>query len=467
MLCKGSSGEGYTIIASRLAEYAVDLGTRPLSDEVVHAAKRCLVDGFAAMICGAVNPPATLMLEALAEELDHGEAQIVPSGRRAPIRTAALINGAAAHAMEVDDIFRDAVYHPGPPVISAVLAACQGKGRDGNALLRSIIAGYEVSNRVGKAMQPAHYDYWHTTGTIGTIGAAAGVAVALRLDAAQAKHALANSVTMAAALQQAFSSDSMGKPIHAGHAAEAGAMAAILAGSGVTGAEGMFEGPRGFGNAMSRDVDWQAVVSDFEHDYTITRMTQKNHTCCGHTFAAIDSMLALKHEHALSPDDVEAIHVGTYAKGVEICGNRDPKTTYEAKFSLPYAVAVGLVLGRARFAAFSEEHLHDSRIRAVMGRITFEADAAAEAAFPNRRSATVRVRTTDGREFEHHSPTRKGDPDNPLSDTELEEKYRELVEPVTGAPVADALLGACWQLENLDDVRKLPYTPGIEVAQSA
>ena len=298
------------MIAGKLGAYAVELGTRPLSDDVLHAAKRCFLDGMAAMICGAVHPPATLITEALSEELDHGGAQIVPSGRRAPVRTAALVNGAAAHAMEVDDIFRDAVYHPGPPVISAVLAASQSAGHDGMMLLRAIIAGYEVSNRVGKAMQPAHYDYWHTTGTIGTIGAAAGCAAAMGLTAEQAKHALANAVTMAAALQQAFATDSMGKPIHAGHAAEAGAMAAMVAKHGVIGAEGMFEGPRGFGYAMSRDVDWDSAVADLESDYTITRMTQKNHTCCGHTFAAIDSIT--------SPKVIKSIEISYVPSGLNV-----------------------------------------------------------------------------------------------------------------------------------------------------
>ncbi|MDD9877327.1 MAG: MmgE/PrpD family protein [Magnetovibrio sp.] len=455
------------MIAGKLAAYAAGLGAAELPDDVVHAAKRCLIDGFAAMICGAPHPPATLMTDALADELDHGGAQIVPSGRRAPVRTAALINGAAAHAMEVDDIFRDAVYHPGPPVISAVLAAAQGAAADGGALLRAVVAGYEVSNRVGKAMQPAHYDYWHTTGTIGTIGAAAGVAWALGLDAGQTRHALANAVTMAAALQQAFATDSMGKPLHSGHAAEAGALAAMLAGKGMTGADGMFEGPRGFGAAMSRDVDWQAMLDSLDDGFTITRMTQKNHTCCGHMFAAIDAMIALKAAHGLTPDAVRSIHVGTYAKGVEICGNADPKTLYEAKFSLPYTVAIGLTEGRARFAAFTEEKLHDPGIRAVMARVQVETDAAAEDAFPNRRSATVTVTTAAGETFSHHAPTRKGDPDNPLSDAELEDKYRELVEPVIGAAPAAALLDALWRIEDCADVGALPYAAAPQAARSA
>ena len=432
------------MIAGRLGTLAVDIGERPLPDEVLHAAKRCFLDSLAAMICGASHPPASLMVDALEEELDHGRAKIIPSGRRAPIRTAALINGTSAQAMEVDDIFREAVYHPGPPVLASALAASQSFECTGDVLLRSLIAGYEVSNRVGKEMQPTHYDYWHTTGTIGTIGAAAGCAVAIKLTSVQAKHALANSVTMAAALQQSFASDAMGKPIHAGHAAEAGALAALIA--------------RGLGNAMSQDVDWEAVTANLNDVYTITRMTQKNYTCCGHVFAPIDSIIALASEHNLTVEDIASINVRTYAKSVEICGNRDPKTVYEAKFSLPYALAVGLIFRRARFNEFNHETLYDLDVRKLMSLVDFEVDADAEKRFPNSRSATVTVKTLDGRHLKHHSPTRKGDPDNPLSDSELEDKFYELVEPVIGSVVADALLTACWNLEKINNINNLPYT---------
>lgn len=443
------------MIATKFAEYAAGLIDAELDDGVWHAAKRCVLDTFAATICGAVHPPATLMAEALAEELDHGKSRLVPSGRLAPVRAAALINGAAAHAMEVDDIFRDGVYHPGPPVIPAALAACQSRGLDGERFLRAVIAGYEVSNRVAAAVQPAHYDYWHTTGTVGTIGAAAAASVALGLDAAAIKNALANSVTMAAALQQAFATDSMGKPIHAGHAAEAGAMAAMLAGQGVTGADGMFEGPRGFGNAMSRDVDWQAVADGLDGEFTIQRMTQKNHTCCGHTFAAIDGVLALREKHGLTPDDVAAMSVGTYAKGVEICGNAEPQTLYEAKFSLEYVMAAALVTGRVRFAAFTEALLADPVMRGTMAKVSRHVDEAAEAAFPGRRSAVVSITTTGGETLEHYSPTRKGDPDNPLSDSELEDKFRELSEPVIGKAAAETLRREVWEIDKAKSLSAL------------
>ncbi len=443
------------MIAGYLGGYAADLINVDFPKEVIHSTKRCILDTFAATICGAVHQPAQLMREALEEELGHGSSTLIPDGRKAPMRTAAMINGSAAHAMEVDDIFREGVYHPGPPVISAALAACQGLGRNGERFLRAVVAGYEISNRVAAAMQPAHYDFWHTTGTVGTVGSAAAVSVALGLNRAQSKHALANSVTMAAALQQAFATDSMGKPLHAGHAAEAGMTSAILAGKGMTGADGMFEGARGFGKAMGRNVDWHALVDSLETEYTICRMTQKNHTCCGHTFAAIDAVLMLAKAHELSPDDISEITVGTYAKGVEICGNPDPQTVYQAKFSIAYVISAALILGRVRFAAFKENLLHDSKMRATMAKVRCYVDEEAEAAFPNRRSAIVRIRTHANKAFKHHAVTRKGDPDNPLSDAELEEKFREFSAPVIGDSAVEKLRQAVWSIDVNENLRNI------------
>jgi 2-methylcitrate dehydratase PrpD len=262
---------------------------------------------------------------------------------------------------------------------------------------------------------------------------------------------------MAAGLQQAFCADAMGKPLHAGHAAEAGALAAILAEKGMTGAPGMLEGGLGFGNAMSCDVDWDAVSDSLANEFTITAMTQKNHTCCGHTFAAIDAVLALKAEHRLTPSDIAGISVATYRKAVELCSNADPRTVYEAKFSLPFAVAVALVTGAARFDSFRDERLRNPEIRNLMARVTTIVDADAEAAFPGRRSATMRIETTDGRLFQHCAPTRKGDPDNPLSDDELVYKYRELVTPVINKIPAEALLVELWKIDEIIDLTRLPY----------
>ena len=447
------------MIQDRLASFVAGLRDADLPPEVVTAVRQCVVDWFAAALPGGAEAPATLLIGALADELGRGRAMLFPSGLRAPLRTAALINGAASHTTEFDDIYRNAIYHPGTVVIPPALAAAQTLGASGAAFVRAVVAGYEVSNRIGAAVNPAHYAYWHTTGTVGHFGAAAADASLLGLDAEQTAHALATAATMAAGLQQAFRADAMSKPMHAGQAAANGALAAISAGAGVTGAAEMLEGRRGFGAAMSDDPDWSGAVADLGRVFTIVDTTHKAYASCGHGHAAIDAMLYLREHHGLGAGDVKRITVGTYGAALEVTGSMDPRSVFECKFSTPYCVSVALLTGRVRGEAFSARWLGDSGLRDVMSRIEMTLDAEADAAFPQRRGALVEVETTSGERLAHRSHTRKGDPDNPLSEEELTEKYWESAAPVIGRAAAGTLLAALWEVDRLDDMADLPFVP--------
>ncbi|MBT5267767.1 MAG: MmgE/PrpD family protein [Rhodospirillaceae bacterium] len=449
------------------AEFCVAAREIDLPGEAMHHAKRCLIDWMAATLPGGILPPAVPMIDALASDIGHGSARLLPSGLSATARTAALINGSAAHTVEFDDIYRDGLYHPGAPVIAAALAAAEAEGVSGDMLLRGIISGYEVSNRIAVAVNPAHYKYWHTTATVGFFGAAAATATILGLDETQSMHAMATTGTMAAGLQQVFRSDAMTKPLHSGRAAEGGLLSAEMARVGITGALDILDGEVGFGNAMSRDVDWSQAVKGLGDDYTITRMTQKNHAACGHVHAAVDGVIELTRAHSLKPEDVGAIRVGSYASSKEICGNPDPKTAFEAKFSLPYCVATALVRGSVRSAAFFPETLADPIIRTVAAKVEHTIDPGCQAAFPKARSAQVEIETTDGRKLHHHAPTRKGDPDAPLTDDELAEKYRELAEPVIGGEQSERLLAALTTVGDLASIRKLPLPSLGQVSRAA
>ena len=446
--------------ASVYARFAVSMASVPLADEVLHAARRCLIDWYSACLPGAVLAPATLLHEALRDELGAGSAhrrsRLLPDGLAASTRAAALINGVASHTVEFDDIYSAALYHPGSPVIAAALALAERERASGETLLCAIIAGYEVSNRIGAAVNPAHYSWWHTTGTVGCFGAAIAGGCVLKLDQAQMQHALNGVVSMAAGLQQAFRTDAMTKPLHAGRAAEAGVLAALGAKYGVTGAEQMLDGARGFGNAMSKDVNWDEAVQGLGEQWTIASTTQKNHGCCGRTFAAIDAVIELRNTHKLRAGDVESITVGTYAAALEICGDYRPNTGYEGKFSLPYCVAVGLIDARVRLDAFDDAHLRDGEIRELMTKVELAVDEQCQQVFPRQRSARVTIRTNDGREFKHHAKNRKGDPQAPLSDAEIVDKYRELATPVLGHGLAETLLDALWRVDVLDHVDELP-----------
>ncbi|MGH8633798.1 MAG: MmgE/PrpD family protein [Burkholderiales bacterium] len=439
------------MLLETIADYAVKEQTAKLPKEVIHHAKRAVVDWHASLLPGSRIAPATLLEQALADELDHGRARLA-SGRRATMRAAALINGAASHAVEFDDIWRDAVYHPGSPVISAALASAQAQGASGERFLRGVIVGYEVSTRIGDAVMPSHYKFWHTTGTVGTFGAAAAVATLLGCSREQFVHALGNAGTFAAGLQQAFRSEAMAKPLHGGNAAEGGALAALAAARGVTGVADILEGEVGFGAAMSVNPDWSRATRGLGSDYHITRITFKNHGCCGHNFAALDAVLALMREHGFTHRDVRKVRIATYKGGLDIVDNPRPEGDYQARFSIQYTVAHALVHGSVRLNAFAPERLGDPDVRALMQKIECVADAELSRSFPRQRAARVEIELADGRRLAHFQATRKGDPEMPLTDAELNDKYLELAAPVIGDPAARALLERLWRLEKEQNV---------------
>jgi 2-methylcitrate dehydratase PrpD len=238
----------------------------------------------------------------------------------------------------------------------------------------------------------------------------------------------------------------MSKPLHPGHAADAGALAAIGAAAGVTGALDVLHGPVGFAAATSEDTGkWEKALDGLGERFAVTAMTFKNHGCCGHIFAGLDAVAALRAEHNFGADDVEAIHLGGYGPTKEVCDRPVVGTEQEARFSAQYCMAALLVLGGVRLAAFEPEALADARIRAIMPRVTVSLDPELAADYPGRRAAKVTIKLRDGRELFRYQRTRKGDPDAPLSDRELSEKFTELAAPVTGAAAARTLLDALWQ----------------------
>ena len=409
-------------LVERFADWAVGFRKTPLSKEIVHHARRAVIDWHAALYPGMAVPPATLMKKAFAEE--------PPSPR-----LKALLEGTAAHTVEVDDIYRDGIYHPGAPTIASSRALTEK--------LRPIVVGYEISTRIGAAMGRAHYRHWHNTGTIGCFGAAAAAAEALHLDKNQFAHALATVTTFAAGLQQAFRMDSMSKPLHAGRAAEAGVEAALMAREGVTGSLDVMAG---FAAAMGDNPDWEKGLATLGREFHITRMTFKNHACCGHTFAAIDGALELKQRLQLKPEDIEQVEVATYKAGLEVAHYEEPRTPAEGRFSLKYVVATALSHGSVRLAAFEPQRLQDPLTRKLLQKISVSVDPELEAAFPAKRAARVAI-SARGRREEWLQPTRVGDPDAPLSDRMLEDKYFELVTPVLGAAKARELLERLWRLE--------------------
>ncbi len=444
--------EAPLVTANPLVALAEHAASMPISADTAHHVRRAMVDWFACLVPGARLAPATLIVAALRDERGAGRSRCYVDGELSGIRHAALINAAAAHTVEFDDIHRDSGHHPGSVTIAAALAAAQHHGVPLATLHRAIAVGFEVSCRIGMAVTPSHYRKWHTTGTVGTMGAAAAVAIVLGCDATRLAHAVALAATMTGGLQQAFRDEAMCKPFHPGHAAEAGALAAMSAAAGVRGALDVLHGPLGFAAATSEDTGkWDVGLAHLDAAPIITAITFKNHGCCGHIFPTLDALHLLRAQHGFGPDDIAAIHAGGYGPTKDICDRPDPRTEPDCRFSLQYCAAAFMVLGGVRLAAYLPENMQSPRIRALMRRVTVSLDPEIADAYPRRRPARVRVTLRDGRVLEHFQPTRKGDPDMPLSDDELSAKFRELAAPVLGNAPAEALLAGLWRGDSLPD----------------
>jgi 2-methylcitrate dehydratase PrpD len=433
------------LVVQSFAKFATHFDEASVSAEVWHHTKRAVIDWYASFYPGLDTESVRVLERVLAEDFDRGDSKLA-HGRIATTRAAALFNGTAAHAAEVDDSYREAMYHPGAATIAGALAAAESVSATGMQFLKAVVIGYEVSTRIGVAMGRPHYRYWHNTGTMGAFGAAAAAASLMKLNDVEFSNALAIAATFTAGLQQAFKSEPMAKPLHAGRAAEAGVLAAQLAKQGLLSSLDILEGELGLGNAMSEGAVWSEVASTLGHEFNITRLTFKNHIGCGHTFPSIDGAMSLKEMHDFEAADIEKIELGVYRPTLDIAGHTNPQTADEAKFSINYMVASALVFGSVRLSAFEPKRLNDPMTRSLMPRIHATLDVAVDADFPQRRSARVKIYLNDGRILEHLQPDRKGDPELPLTDSDLEGKLIELAGPVIGLAQAEALLQRIWSL---------------------
>lgn len=442
-----------TTLIQKYAEYAALEAKKDLSAETLHHAKRVVLDWFSALYPGFISEVGENIVATFEEEFGSGKSRIPNLNKTAFSSTAAWVMGTTSHAVEFDDIFRDAVYHPGVPVISAALAVADEYQRSGLEFLKAVVVGYEVSTRLGAAVQPSHYKYFHTTGTVGAIGSAAAAAFLINPnDKNIFSHAVATATTFASGLQQAFRSDAMTKALHGGHAASIGVTAAKAAAKGITGALDILEGEVGFGAALSKDPKWEKATLNLGIDYNICKMTQKNHGCCGHTFAAIDGVLEIRTQilsQNLNIDDVENIIVRTYQTALDVTGNFSPESAFQCRFSLPYVVSHGFLNGSVRLNAFTDEQMASKETRELMKKLILESDEELTSKFPNQRAAKVKLTLKNGQSFEHFSPCRKGDPEAPLSDEDLDHKFYELVEGVMATSQAKVLRDQIWNLENI------------------
>jgi len=438
-----------------LAKFISELEFKHLPSKAVENAKLCILDTVAVAIAGSRVKAADMFFDVVASVGGRPEATILGRGVKVPCLSAALVNGAMAHMVEMDDVHKGAIIHPGAPIVPAALAIAEREGADGRALITAVVAGYDVAIRLGECVGKTHYQFWHTTGTCGTFGAAAAGCVVLGLDEERTLNALGNAGDQASGLWEFLKDGAMSKFLHTGKAAFDGLLATLLAQKGFTGAKKIIEGEAGFCEATSDDYDLSKITDGLGERFKITEISLKPYPSCRFTHAPIDAALAIRAERPIRPEEVEGIEVRTHAQAVRIAGNPRPRTPYEAKFSIAFCVAYALLHGEVGLGAFSEANLKDERLRALMEKVSVAVDPGIDAQFPAKWPAEVIVSLRDGSALKKLVEYPLGDPENPMSFGDVEKKLYDLARGVLSDEQMASAASLVRELEKLADVGEL------------
>jgi 2-methylcitrate dehydratase PrpD len=438
-----------------LAQFAAKLRFQAIPDSVIKRTEDLLVDWFASVIAGngsravqSIGVFAQAMGPQNMTAAAPGSAQILLSRTRSSPYFAAMANAAASHVAEQDDVHNGSVFHPATVVFPAALAVAQSIGASGQQLLTAAVAGYEVGIRVGEFLGRSHYKVFHTTGTAGTLAAAAAVGHLLGLDARQMQHAFGSAGTQSAGLWEFLRTAADSKQLHTAHAAAAGLMSAYLAKDGFTGAEQILEGPQGMAAGMSSDADVAKLTYGLGTRWATAETSFKFHACCRHTHPAADALLQVITRSSLKPEDISRVITHVHQGAIDVLGPVvRPLTVHQSKFSMGTTLALVARFGHAGLTEF-EQHFQDIETTSLRDKISMVLDTEVDTAYPQRWIGKVTVHTLDGRVLQGRVDEPKGDPGNTLSREEISAKAQRLAAFSGGATVAEmhTAVNALWAI---------------------
>ena len=450
------------LVSRPLAEFCAHARFDDLPLPVLADTRRSVLDWLGSALAGALEPPATITQQVVATFGQSGDATVFAAGRAAAA-PAALANGVASHILEFDDVHKGSTLHPAAPIIPAALATAEREHRNGRQFLLAVALGYDAALRIGEAVNPSHYRFWHPTGTAATFGAAVAAGSLLGLDDRAMLDALGSAGTQAAGLWEFNADGAMSKHLHPGKAAFNGVLAADLAARGFTGATRILEGERGFFRATSTAFDPSRVTDRLGARWLISENCFKLHSCCGHTHTAIDTALDYRARAGWrggeALEQLARVDVETYASGFEIVKERNPRTPFQGKFSLAYCVAVALLEGSVGLEQFTPERFSDRGVtdlatRALLDRVTITVAPDLTARYPAEWGTRVTFTRRDGSVDVLTSAFPRGNPENPVPTEMLQDKFRRLVSPRYGAAVAERAVAAVAGVERCPDMAR-------------
>ncbi|HEU0230101.1 MAG TPA: MmgE/PrpD family protein [Burkholderiaceae bacterium] len=409
--------------SAELSRFAAELRFDDIPEPVLRRAEDLLLDCLASILAGS-DSRAVKTLNGYAQAMgpDHGPAENIVGRRGTSPLFAAMVNAAASHMVEQDDVHNGSVFHPAAVVFPPAMATAQTLERSGKDLLVAAVAGYETGIRIGEFLGRSHYTVFHTTGTAGTLASAMATGRLLGLDPGRMLHALGSAGTQAAGLWEFLRDGADSKQLHTAKAAGDGLMAAWLARDGFTGAAHILEGPQGLAAGMSQDADPARLTDRLGTRWALLETSFKYHASCRHTHPAADALLAIVRDNHLRIDDIASVVAHVHQGAINVLGPVvDPATVHQSKFSMGTVLGLIAKHQRAGLPEF-DNALSDPDIIEFRQRVSMRLDHEVDAAYPKRWLGKVTVVTKSGKTLEGRVDTPKGDPDNTLTRPEIEEK---------------------------------------------
>jgi 2-methylcitrate dehydratase PrpD len=440
-----------------LATFAAELQFADIPAPVLRRTEDLMLDWLGSVLAARTARPVR-SIERFAQMMGpaDGPSEILTSRRTSSPVFAALVNAAASHFVEQDDVHNGSVFHPAAVVIAPALAVAQSIGASGAQLLTAVVAGYEVGIRVGEFLGRSHYKTFHTTATAGTLAAAAAVGRLLGLTPQQMLHAFGSAGTQSAGVWEFLRDAADSKQLHCAHAAASGLMSAYLAQDGFTGAAKILEGAQGLGVGMSSDADPAKLTDGLGTRWTLAETSFKYHASCRHTHPAADALLQVMTQNKLNPADVSHVTTHVHQGAIDVLGRVTvPATVHQGKFSMGTVLGLIAVHGHAGLGEFDRDFLAPE-VSAFRDKVAMEFDEEVDTAYPARWIGKVSLQTTDGRTLQGRVDEPKGDPGNSLDRTEIEDKMQRLAHYGEGATAeeAKALCQRIWQLADTPRVKR-------------
>ena len=441
-----------------LAAWASSLTYEEIPFSVIRIMKKCLLDTIGCAAAGSDRNEIRNLINGIVNPDETGKAEAWFCHAQIPVLSALLVNGSMTHAVELDDLHKPSKVHAGTVIIPSILTVGKNLNVTGKELLTAMAVGYEVMIRAAIAIGVDSHRRrgWHGTATCGAFGAAAAIGHLFRLDPVEMANAFGLAGTSTGGLMAYTADGSMSKRYHAGMAAVHGYLAVSSAKAGFTGPTYVFEAPDGgYAHAVSDQFDLNELTKGLGTVWHCEKMGHKFYACCGHIHQAIDCAIKIRNENRLTPEDIERATVRTYdVAGMTWGFSEPPKNTVEAQFSFPYAVSAALVDGQAFIPQFAPDRLSDPKIIGLAEKIVVETDDKYTALYPKEWASGVEI-NANGRTYFAEVVGAKGDPGNPLSDREVEDKFRSLSGNRFSEEQQKELISQIRNIENSDSIRRI------------